>query len=372
MKLTCQRGALANAFQTVGGVVPSRTPKAILQNVKLSALREGAELLATDQEVGIRYHLAEVQVDEPGQILLPHGRISAILRELRDDVVVLESTGESTSIRSGFSQFDLPSQDAAEFPPVAGFDEENYYVVAAGLLREMIHRTIFATDLETSRYALGGILVVPDGERIELVATDSRRLALTQGACRVQGTVEARSATPVVPARAMALLERSLPEPAGEVHIALHANDVLFKAHNFTLYSRLLEGRFPRYKDVVPKAGTVVIELQTGPFHSAVRQAQIITNEESRGVDFTFDKGLLVLNSRAADVGKSRIELPISYDGAPLTIRFDPRFVADFLKVLEPERQVRLELTDSESAAVLRTDDGYTYVIMPLARDRGS
>ena len=103
---------------------------------------------------------------------------------------------------------------------------------------------------------------------------------------------------------------------------------------------------------------------------SAVRQAQIVTNEESRGVDFAFSKGLLTLNSQAADIGQSRVELPVSYDGADLAITFDPRFVAEFLRVLEPERQVRLDLIDAESAAVLRTDDGYTYVIMPLSRDR--
>jgi DNA polymerase-3 subunit beta len=101
-----------------------------------------------------------------------------------------------------------------------------------------------------------------------------------------------------------------------------------------------------------------------------VRQAQIVTSEESRGVDFEFASGLMTLSSRAAEIGESKVELPISYDGAPLVITFDPRYVAEFLRVLELEQPIRLELTDSESAAVFRTDDGYIYIVMPLSRDR--
>jgi DNA polymerase III subunit beta len=107
-----------------------------------------------------------------------------------------------------------------------------------------------------------------------------------------------------------------------------------------------------------------------GPLTSAVRQAAIVTSDESRGVDFTFEGGTLVLAGHAAERGQSRVELPIAYDGPALTISLDPRFVLDFLKVLEPEKTFTLDLQDSDAAAVCTTDDGYGYVIMPLARDR--
>src|SRR5205807_2143267 len=125
-----------------------------------------------------------------------------------------------------------------------------------------------------------------------------------------------------------------------------------------------------KYQDVIPTNSGTSIELVVGPFYAAVRQAQIVTSEESRGVDFEFAPGLMTLSSRAAEIGESKVELPIGYDGAPLVITFDPRYVADFLRVLESEQPVRLELTDSESAAVFRTEDGYTYIVMPLSRDR--
>jgi DNA polymerase-3 subunit beta len=121
---------------------------------------------------------------------------------------------------------------------------------------------------------------------------------------------------------------------------------------------------FPRRTDAVK------IEMVVGPLYSAVRQAAIVTNEDSRGVDFNFGDGKLVLSGRAAEMGQSRIELPIAYDGAAIAITLDPRYVIDFLKVLDAEKTFTLELKDSESAAVCLTDDGYGYVIMPLARDR--
>jgi DNA polymerase-3 subunit beta len=112
------------------------------------------------------------------------------------------------------------------------------------------------------------------------------------------------------------------------------------------------------------------IDLTVGPVYAAVRQAAIVTSEESRGIDFTFGAGSLVLSGQTAEVGQSRVELPIAYDGAPISITLDPRFVNDFMKVLEPEKPFTIDLQDSDAAAVCSTDDGYGYVIMPLARDR--
>ena len=175
----------------------------------------------------------------------------------------------------------------------------------------------------------------------------------------------------IVPTRSMHLIDKVLTEPDAEIHIAARANELLVKTPRATLYSRLVEGRFPKWRDVFPKRPDAVrIELAVGPLHSAVRQAAIVTSEESRGVDFTFGEGKLVLAGRAPELGQSRVELPVAYDGAAVSISLDPRFFNDFLKVLEAENTFTLELKDAESAAVCHTDDGYSYVIMPLARDR--
>ncbi|MCA9114591.1 MAG: DNA polymerase III subunit beta [Planctomycetaceae bacterium] len=369
MKLHCQRSELASAFQIVNGVVPARTPKDILKNVHLIATADGCTLVGTDQEVGIRVDVGGIEVEEPGETLLPASRVISVLRELTEPVVDLELTEEGVLIRSGHSEFQLAAGDPAEFPPVSSFDDQPHYVLQGDHLREAIRRTLFATDTESTRYALGGVLVEPGDGKLTLAATDSRRLAVMPAACTAEGVDQPENPQPVIPSKAMTLIERSIAEHDSPVQLALHANDVLIRCGRSTIYARLVEGRFPRYSDVIPAESTYLVDLVVGPFYSAVRQSQIVTSDESRGVDFTFADGTLTLTSRAADVGQARIELPIAWDHDPLTITFDPRFVAEFLRVLPAEAAVQLHLIDESSAAVFRTDDGYAYVVMPLARD---
>lgn len=371
MKLNCHRASLASALQIVSGVVPTRTPKEILKNVKLDVDGGKAVLIGTDQEVGIRFEVNGVETDSTGEVLLPTQRVVSILRELNDDHVTLEATERTLVIKGGQSEFSLSTEDPSEFPPVAAFEDQEYFTVTAPALREMIKRTIFATDTESTRYALGGILLELSPERATLAATDSRRLAVVSSSAQVVGEINVENTTPVVPSKAMQLIERSLPDEEDAVAlIAIHGNDVLVKCGGSTIYSRLVEGRFPKYSDVIPDNFESSVELVIGPFYSAVRQAQIVTNEESRGVDFSFSNGKLTLASRAADVGQSNVELPIAYDGTEFTITFDPRFVADFLRILDGGTTVKLNLIDGESPAVFTTEDQYRYVVMPLSRDQ--
>lgn len=368
MNLVCSRQLLATALATVSGVVPTRTAKEILKNVKLIVSDGVATLIGTDQEVGIRYQLPEIQSNSAGEVLLPQ-RVMTILRELQDSEVTIEVDDRQLRIKSGQSEFKLSVEDPAEFPDVTAFKENDYHVISGQVLKQGIQRTIFATDTESTRYALGGVLMEMRPETLTLAATDSRRLAVFSGTASAQGRVAEEIVSPVVPAKAMQLIERSIPAGESEVHIALHSNDILVRSGQSTIYARLVEGRFPRYQDVIPTDYSRTVSFVVGPFLSSVRQAMIVTNEESKGVDFEFDSGTLTLKSTASDIGTSQIQLPISMDGEPVTITFDPKFVADFLKVLDAASQVTLKVVDSDSAAVFKADEGYTYVVMPLARD---
>lgn len=370
MQLTCQRASLTSAFQTVAGVVPTRTTKDILKNVKLQASGGKVILIGTDSEIGLRCEVSEVIVDTAGEALLPTARVLAVLRELTDDMVKLEITSDAIWIRCGYSEFRLSAEDPADFPPVATFGDEDYFVISASTLRTLIRRTIFATDTESTRYALGGIQIELTPERATFAATDSRRLAVVSGECKVVGGATPPATPPVVPSKAMTLIERSLAEGDSEVQIALHLNDIAVRSGGTTITSQLVQGRFPDWRKVVPANFSARIDMVVAPFYGAVRQAMIVTNEESRGVDFTFTKGTLRLSSQAADIGQSKVELPIAYDGEEVKITFDPRYVADFLKSLDAGSQFQFQLISHEDPAVLTTDDHYTYVIMPLSRDR--
>lgn len=370
MKVTCQRDKLLSAFQTASAVAPARSTKPILQNVKFEVGQQ-ATLVATDLEVGVRVQVPGVEVNAAGSAVLPTARFSSILRESQVETLSIESDGQGTIVRGERLEFRLPSENPDEYPAVMGFEETSYHELPARLLREMIRRTVFATDNESTRYALGGVLLEMGDDHIVAVGTDGRRLAMMKGPAQSVGGHKPGDGSTIVPTKAMHLIERALADSDAEIRVAARGNFVLVHSEHTTVYSRLVEGRFPKWREVFPqRTDATRVQLAVSPLHSAVRQAAIVTSEESRGIDFTFSSGQLLLAARSAQAGQSRVELPIAYDGPSLSITLDPRYLIEFLKVLDPEKNFALELKDAESAAVCSTDDGYGYVIMPLARER--
>jgi DNA polymerase-3 subunit beta len=371
MKITCNREPFLNAFMTAATVAPSRSPKPILRNVKLEVTKETSILMATDLEVGIRIEVAGIDVESPGTVLLPVAQLGSILRESSDDKLVIEGGEKGTVVRGERSEFKLQGENPDEFPKVAEFSEGAYHEVPARLYKELVRRTLFATDAESSRYALGGVLLEMSEDKIVAVATDGRRLAKMEGPAQALGGHQTGDAMTIVPSHAMQLMERALSDGDAEIQVAARANDILIKSPRTTIYSRLVEGRFPKWREVFPeRQESVQIEIAVGPFYSAIRQAAIVASDESRGIDFTFGEGSLVLAGSTAEVGQSRVELPIPYSGSAITVTMDHRFVADFLKVLDAEKPVTVDIQDSESAALFTTLDGYGYVVMPLAREQ--
>ena len=219
-------------------------------------------------------------------------------------------------VRGQHAEFILPIEDASLFPEVPDFAATSYHVIPAGNLKKLIRRTIFATDLESARYALGGVLVELTGESIAMVGTDGRRLARMVAPAEAENNPPAPAGTPVIPVKALKLIERNLVDDDVLVHLAIQAGTaVLVRTESAVIYSRLVEGRFPRYQDVFPANVEVRIPLEAGRLRLAVEQASIVTSDESRGVDFQFGPGALKLSSQAADVGSSHVDLPIAYDG---------------------------------------------------------
>jgi DNA polymerase-3 subunit beta len=372
MKIRCPREPLLAALQGAAAVVPARSPKPVLSNVKLEAGRESAVLSATDLEVGIRIALEGVETAAEGAVLLPVGRLMAIVRESPAGTLFdIHSDGTATIVKAPRSEFRLPAEDPLEFPSVAEFPGDACSELSTPLVRELVKRTVFATDNESSRYALGGVLVELSPQHVIAVGTDGRRLAKMEGpAAAGAGGAAAADAQPIVPARAMQLIERCLGAADVPVHVAVRPAEILVRSGTTTISARLVEGRFPRWRDVFPERPEAVkVSLVAGPFLAAVRQAAIVTSEQSKGVDFSFEPGQLVLTGRSAESGESRIELPLDHGGATVKIKLDPRFVSEFLRVLDPAATITVELTDPQSACVCRTDDGYGYVIMPLAAD---
>jgi DNA polymerase-3 subunit beta len=367
MKATFQREGLLAAFQLASAAVSAREIKPILRNLKMTAVDDRCTLMATDLELGIRLEVRGIKVETAGEAILPTNRMISILRESTDEEMQLEANSDRCELRGQTNEFEMPSEDPANFPDVPAFTEEKYHEITAGALREMIRRTIFAAATENPRYKVTGTLWELENTSAKLVATDGRRLAVAQGTATAQATHTTKGQTPVVPTKAMALLERNLADPNETIRVCLRANDALFKTERAVISSQLVEGRYPAYQEVFPKKQTVKIPLIVGPFQTAIRQSAIMTDEESKKVVFSFAKKKLTLKAQGSETGRAKVELPVDYDGKGLDISFDPRFLTEMLRVLEPDAALTLELVDSASPALFRQGDNYSYVVMPLS-----
>jgi DNA polymerase-3 subunit beta len=367
MKVRCHREGLLSAFQLASAAIASRDVKPILQNLKAIANPDRFTLLGTDLELGIRLEVRGVNVDEAGDALLPANRVLAILRESIDDEMTIEVNEKRCLVRGQANEFEMGGEDASGFPDVPPFTDDAYHELTAGILRDMIRRTIFAAAVENPRYAVTGVLWELEDSTARLVATDGRRLAVVEAEASSHGGHGTKGQTHVVPTKAMQLLERNLQDPEEKVRVSLRPNEALFKTERAMIYSRLVEGRYPPYREVFPKKQTVKIPLTVGPFFTAIRQAAIMTDEESKRVGFSFAKKKLTLQAKGGGTGRSKVELPIDYDGKTIDIGFDPKFLTEMLRVLNAEDGLTLELIDGTSVGLFRSGSTYSYIVMPLS-----
>jgi DNA polymerase-3 subunit beta len=373
MKVTCQRDGLLTACQLVSAAVAARTTKPILSNVKATAQDDGLTLIATDTEVGIRYELRGIHATRAGDAILPITQLVQILRESPDAEISLDADETGTKVRAGTSRFEMPAYPVDEFPDIPSFDDGGrYHEITAGVLRTMIKRTSFAADKKDStRFALSGVLWEAEGKAARLVATDSKRLAVCEGPATIYGPPETTKGSHLVPAKTMALLERNLTDDGELVRVGLRPNEALFQTERAMIYTRLVEGRYPPYRDIIGqtrKSAFVKVPLPVGPFLARVRQAAIMTDDESKRVDMTFEPGKVTMQARGAETGSSEVELPLEdYGGPEVKIAFDPQYLVEFLRALEGEPTVTLEMSDGTKPALFRAGDGYLYLVMPLA-----
>lgn len=369
MKIISNREKFLAAFQVAAGIAPTRSPKEVLNNIKIDATDGKVVLMATDLEAGIRLEVENVEIIKPGRALLNVQRVGNILREASDESLTFDSSDNTMDISGAHSEFHLPLANPDEFPSVVEFSETSYFELSARLFKELVKRTIYATDNESTRYQLGGVLFEMDGEDITTVATDGRRLACMHGKGQSIGGFKNSGMSTIVPTKTLTLMDRSISDKDDVVHIAARSNDILIRTNRCTIYSRLVEGRYPNWRQVIPsRENKTRIEGIVGPFLTAIRQASIVADPESRGVEFAFGNGSLVVAAKATDVGTSRIEMPISYLGDEVKITMDYRFVSDFFKALDLEKPFAIDVRSNAEPAMFSTEDGYTYVVMPMAR----
>ncbi len=371
MKVICNRGALLEALTVASNVVQARTPKPVLQCVKLTAADDRLTLSATDMEVSIRYTDTQVQVEQPGETLVPADKFRDIVRESVDDTLAIEVSTEKDAVGGTFanirgqdSHFKIFTQKSSEFPPVPDFEGEADFELPGGHVKALIGQTLFAAAKEVGRYNFNGVLAAASGKKIALVSTDGRRLAMARGDLATD-KLPKDGAKVIIPTKALQLIDKLIDDPAEMVGFQVRENRVIFHTASATLTSNLIEGSFPPYDDVIPKDTDKKMTAATADFLSAIRRAALLTTEDTKGVKMFFSKKGLVLTSRSPEAGEATVNFACKYDGADIEIGFNPAFLTEALRVVDSD-EVSLEMTAPNRPGLLKGGPNFVYVIMPV------
>jgi len=362
MKVRCDRNALFDACQLAAGVVAGRTPKPALQCIRLQAQDKSLTLSATDLEIALRYRVDSVEILSPGDVVVPADRFNAILRESHDQTIDIESDGDACRIVCADSKFKVFGYDAREFPTIPDFPEKAGFTVKAGILKQLIERTVFAAAKEITRYAINGVLWEPRGKRMKMVGTDGKRLAQSFGPLQADAADDRAG---VCPLKTMNLLKSLLVDPESDVEVKITENELKVRCGAAMVSSRLVEGDYPKYDEVIPKENDKSAEFESDALASAIKRAALLVSVDSRRVVFNFTAGNLELRSSAPEYGEAEVNTPADYKGDPLQIAFNPDYMVDGLKALGQKR-AKFEFRSNDRPGVLRSENEFIYVVMPL------
>src|SRR6201984_102485 len=311
MKFSVTKEKLLEALQQVQNVVSTRTTLPILSNVLLQADETELYLTTTDLDVGVR-GTCEAHVDKAGATTLPARRVFNILRELPSSEIQIDVDGKNAaSIRSGQSFFKILGLPEDEFPPLPKFESAKVVTMRQKDLRDGLRKTSYAISTDETRYVLNGVLFSFKDNKLTLVATDGRRLAMAEIELEFPRSHESDL---IVPTKAVTELQRLLTDN-GDVKVAMGSGQIAFDLNKTLLVSKLIEGNYPNYRQVIPGEAKERIPLVREELLQALRRAEIMTSEKANSVKMTFGKNSLAITANSPEVGEARETLAVNYKG---------------------------------------------------------
>jgi len=360
MKFTAKKEILLNGIQTVQNIITTKATLPILSNILVETQKDKIRLTATDLDVGISC-VIPVDIQEPGAITIPAKRFSDIVKGLTSENININTKKNNlVNIETELCQFKIMGLAHEEFPTLPEFKDTEVIKLEQVNLKQMLNLTSFAVSFDETRYILSGILFKVYKNSFTLVATDGKRLAIMERKLKQDIDKDIRI---IVPIKTIQELSRNLKDE-GELSLTLSGNQVLFDLGGVVIISRLIEGEFPDYRQVIPEVSENKILVEREQFLSAVRRAALLSTPDYQAVKLEVFKNKLVVSKTTPDVGESREEMSIKYQGKEMAIGFNPNYLIDVLKNLQDET-IELEVSDSERPGVMRVD-GYIYIVLPM------
>jgi DNA polymerase-3 subunit beta len=366
MEIHCQKEDLLKGVQLAQNAISPRSTLPVLANILFEATPEGLRLSSTDLEVGIRCHV-KADVKSRGVTTVPARTIGEFLRTLDDgrEVSLKMSDGNKMEIRSGRDRCSLACLPKDDYPVLPEFNLEKAIALNHGLVREMIRKTIFSVSTDETRYVLNGVNFLMENGKITLIATDGRRLAFIQRTLPDKKSVVGA----IIPTKALNELARvlSAEEKGADVLMGFTENQVTFQYKTIVIISRLVEGNFPSFDQVIPKSHDIQLKIKSRQLLQATQRAAVGTMDRGGSVRFSLSTGRLQISASAQGRIEVESEIEVDYNGDPFAIAFNPTYLVDVFKSLEAD-EVLLELSTPLNPGVIRPvgDDNYKYVVMPM------
>ncbi|HEX2611360.1 MAG TPA: DNA polymerase III subunit beta [Gemmatimonadales bacterium] len=367
MKLTITREQLQEGLVAVAASVPAKTTLPILSNILLEAGKDGIRLSGTDLDISVSTTIA-ASVDQEGAITLPARKLVEIVRELPSAAIRLTASGEQrVTIECGRSRFRLLGLPREEFPAFPSLKFEGGWRTSSRELQKLIGHVAFAASTEESRPILNGVLWELRPERMRMVATNGHRLArMDVPTSETQG---ASQADLIVPPKALEQIRR-LFDTDETVEIAKSENHLGFRTSATQIFTRLIEGPYPNYEQVIPRENDKVATADKSALTSALRRMSIVASDQTHRIRMAFANGSCKLSVQTPDLGEAQEEVNVSYEGDPLEIGFNAAYLLEILKYI-PTDEVRMTFKAPERAATCEPvgwDDPASYLalVMPL------
>ena len=361
MKFRISKEAFLDGLQKVQHVVSSRTTLPILSNVLLVAKDGRLQFTTTDLDVGITGSV-EAQIEKEGATTLPAKRLVSIIRELpASEVEVSVDAKNHASIRCGPSFFKIIGLGEAEFPPLPDFEGAKVFKIPQVTLRDGLKKTSYAISTDETRYVLNGIFTSFRDGKMTLVATDGRRLAMVDADLEFPASHETDV---IIPTKAVQELQRLLGD-AGEVIVKLSDSQISFTVGDSLLASKLIEGNYPNYRQVIPGDSNERVVISREALLETVRRVSLLSSDKSNSVKLVFSENHIEVTANSPDVGEAQESMDVIYQGPPMQIAFNPEFLQAPLRALD-SADVYLDLIDEMSPGVLRIEGTFLYVLMPM------
>ncbi len=361
MKFRIARDAFLDGLQQVQHVVSTRTTLPILSNVLIEAAEGELRLTTTDLDVGVS-GTVEAEVPKEGSTTLPVKRLVSIIRELpAAEVEISVDSKDVASITCGPSFFKIIGLPRGEFPPLPDFADSKEYKIPQSLLRDSLRKTSYAISNDETRYVLNGIFTAFAEGKLTFVATDGRRLAMVENDLEFPASHETDF---IIPTKAVQELQRLLGEE-GEVVARLTENQICFEIGSGLIVSKLIEGNYPNYRQVIPGETRERLTIGREALLETARRVSLLSSEKSSSVKLVLKDGNLDVTANSPDIGEARESVAVNYDGKEISIAFNPEFLMAPLRNLDDEN-VQLDLIDEMSPGVLRATGAFLYVLMPM------